>query len=579
MDPQSIAFTPREDNIWRFQTDVAKLQQATAEHSERLLRLERRQEEENRMKSVWGNQSPFPGILSGTPQQQPLQQPPSDAFSGFDDQSANLIGSLHLDADEEPRRIGAVSRANSVRFDETANHGHWSHPSRTSIDFMPRSGSSLGSHPIERTYSHKSDGRQSSAGQSVHSAVSRANSLGLDTLAGLGAPDSLEGPALAPGLFLLGTVPAIIRCWLTKEYKHDALLYAALCSGSYASTVSEFLIHRLGFGHSIRLQEDGTQKIKLNMALPEAVVRSTSSRSGSPFPQLPSITIDFTVMPPAAHSGQDRAIQIVLGSDILRAHNADILFSKNSVTLFDDERSRVSIPLVRPEDDRAFKSLQTFNSLANAEVRASQLATEHFTLNGLKQTSPRSAHADISSKPKSPTESLLASGEEVKSEAPPSLDSSPSRSSIDEPPALNVLTSQSINQPSGESSTAPSARTPASGTSPALWDNWRRGDKPADWGPGRTTASNYAPRPQGIKTFRLAKPTSRAVSGAQPTTSSPQSRFFEEGKRRVSGDSMDSKKASSSTGNSSSGATKEGAIGKSGNLNPVGGSAFSWLAK
>jgi hypothetical protein len=69
MDPQSVAFTPRDDNIWRFHSEIIKVQQTQAEHSERLLRLERRQEEDARMKSVWGTSSPFPGILSGTPQQ------------------------------------------------------------------------------------------------------------------------------------------------------------------------------------------------------------------------------------------------------------------------------------------------------------------------------------------------------------------------------------------------------------------------------------------------------------------------------------------------------------------------------
>merc|ERR1711881_335517 len=107
MDPQSAAFTPQND-YWRL--EMLKAQHTQAEHAERLARLERRQEDDARMKSVWGTSSPFPGVLSGTPQQAPLHQPPNDAFSGFDDH-ASLIGSLHLDADEEPRRGGATSRA------------------------------------------------------------------------------------------------------------------------------------------------------------------------------------------------------------------------------------------------------------------------------------------------------------------------------------------------------------------------------------------------------------------------------------------------------------------------------------
>ena len=71
MDPQSQAFTPYSSNndTWRLQTDVGKLQQVQQEHAERIARLERRQEDDARMKSVWGNSSPFPSVLSGTPQQ------------------------------------------------------------------------------------------------------------------------------------------------------------------------------------------------------------------------------------------------------------------------------------------------------------------------------------------------------------------------------------------------------------------------------------------------------------------------------------------------------------------------------
>ena len=119
MDPQSVTFTPRDD-FWRYQSEMMKVQQTQADHADRLLRLERRQEEDARMKSLWGTSSPFPSILSGTPQQGPIHQPPPDAFSGFDSQSTNLIGSLHLDADDEPRRTGAASRANAfVRMRST----------------------------------------------------------------------------------------------------------------------------------------------------------------------------------------------------------------------------------------------------------------------------------------------------------------------------------------------------------------------------------------------------------------------------------------------------------------------------
>ena len=67
MDP-NLAFHPRDD-IWRLQTDMKAVFATQIDHSDRLLRLERRQDEDFRMKSVWGTSSPFPGILSSTPQQ------------------------------------------------------------------------------------------------------------------------------------------------------------------------------------------------------------------------------------------------------------------------------------------------------------------------------------------------------------------------------------------------------------------------------------------------------------------------------------------------------------------------------
>lgn len=67
MDPQTAAFTPR-DELWRIQSDMLRVHQTQSDHAERLSRLERRQEEDVRLKSVWGSSSPFPSVLGGTPQ-------------------------------------------------------------------------------------------------------------------------------------------------------------------------------------------------------------------------------------------------------------------------------------------------------------------------------------------------------------------------------------------------------------------------------------------------------------------------------------------------------------------------------
>lgn len=68
MDPESAAFQPRDD-IWRMQDDMLRIHQTQAELADRVSRLERRNEDDSRLKNVWGGASPFPSVLGGTPQQ------------------------------------------------------------------------------------------------------------------------------------------------------------------------------------------------------------------------------------------------------------------------------------------------------------------------------------------------------------------------------------------------------------------------------------------------------------------------------------------------------------------------------
>lgn len=208
----------------------------------------------------------------------------------------------------------------------------------------------------ERSSSHKSDGRHSSAGQSTHSA--RASSFGFETrpLSAAVAPFVPSGPP--PGLFILGPVPSIIRCWLDTKFSNDSLLYAAVCTGSYRSMLDSCLVSRLGFEDQITTNHQGERILKIPVYFPEATIQQPSSRANSPAPQLPVLTVEFSV-----HSFlmKSEAIQVFLGCDILRAQNADIHFSLDRMTLFDDERNKLSIPLVRPENAHAFQSLQTTN--------------------------------------------------------------------------------------------------------------------------------------------------------------------------------------------------------------------------
>lgn len=278
--------------------------------------------------------------------------PPVETFKGFDQSHQHgLANNLHLDHEDDFKR--GASRANSVRFDESSMHGYYSQVNRSASELPVRTGSGL-SHPLtERSLSHRSDGRQSSSGQS-HRTFSGLDSSKVE---GSNATATATQPALTPppGLFILGPVPSIIRCWLTTNFSNDSLLYAAVCTGSYKSIVTSNMVQRLGLEGEMG-EDDGVQTIKLPVYLPEASVYQPSSRSPSPNPQVPALTIRFAIRDDAS---DDRCIQIFIGSDILRAHNADILFSQDKILIVDDERNRISVPLVRPEDHSSFKSLST----------------------------------------------------------------------------------------------------------------------------------------------------------------------------------------------------------------------------
>jgi hypothetical protein len=236
--------------------------------------------------------------------------------------------------------------------------------SRHSGDFGPiRPGSGIGSHPMtERSLSHKSDGRHSSAGHSVHSG--RTSSLGLDTNFIIGGQDDdspLDTPDPPPGLFILGSVPSIIRCWLSTNFSHNALLYADICSGSQKSMLDYSLVKELGLAEQIQKDANGRHHIRLPVYLPEAVVTQPSSRSNSPAPQLPTLSADFELVGLSQRNNSDRkkGIRIFVGSDTLRSHNADIFFSQNLMTLYGTDRNKLSVPFVRPEEESLFKNLCT----------------------------------------------------------------------------------------------------------------------------------------------------------------------------------------------------------------------------
>ncbi|KAK4900154.1 hypothetical protein LTR49_027518 [Elasticomyces elasticus] len=605
-----------EKRSWRLQTDVERVQQGQAEHAERIARLERRRDEDTRAKSVWSASSPFPSVLSGIPQQA-HQRSPSDQFRGFDDEATTLMSSLHLDAENEPwRAMGANSRANSVRFDESANQNHFSHSSRASMDFMSRTSSGLsGLQMTERKSPHKSDGRTSSA-HSMHSAASgRANSLNLKTGHSLGDSNgsSLDTPGLAPGLLLLGCAPAIIHCWMNTNFKHDALLYAAVCTGSFKSYLDLRLIHKLGFHDSITDDEAGIRSVRIPVYFPEAVPYPNPSRSSSPVPQLPTLTVSFQVVDRSTEE-DSKAIQIFLGSNVLSAHDADILFSSSSMTLFDDERSKLSIPLVRPEDEIAFKTLYVSTGSPRATQEAVKVADtvkELLYLNGLGQGS---SAASISSAAASPPPSgkyrppgAIAAGSGAADAAragPAASDTDvrpPSRPSIASRPSLTMIDTRSgaEEQPTD---LGPQNAPLQPGTCPSTRGSWRRDgaatssatsatthqSNSLEWAnAGRMRDASYQRKESGIKVFK-PKTANRTFSATSASSAAPaasrspgdgKSRFLDDGRRCSVTDNktvVEDAKKENLMSSATSGA--ETATALKTKANPIGdGSAFFWV--
>jgi ubiquitin carboxyl-terminal hydrolase 4/11/15 len=443
------------------------------------------------------------------------------------------------------------------------------------LDLIPRTGSGMGGHVMsERSYSHKSDGRQSSAGQSVHSMASgRANSL-----TSFGPTTPQDVPGLAPGLFILGSVPAIIRCWLNTNFKHDTLLYAAVCSGSYTSYLDFYMIEHLGFQDRVIMDEDGVRKIKLSVYLPEAVPVSASSRSDSPAPQLPSVGVNFTVIEEHDAETNPKAIQIFLGSDMLRAHNADLLLSSNQLTLYDDDRSKLQVPLVRPEDDRAFKFLHASGASTANPNRAVPALTS------------RQAHRTTEASGTPATREPYSSIEESNGTGPATNSDdggSSGRGSLEQRPRLGLSTSSRSEKDAQESSTV--SKAPRSGAPQAIWSNWRRDQAEKtntgslDWANvGKTTSSgpSYQRRDTGIKVLKPSRST-RTLSTSNSSPVTGQSRFFDDGKRRGEGEANDVPAPPQVVKRTVSGdKAKENmpVLSKPRSANPVGGaSAFAWL--
>ena len=527
----------------------------------------------------------------------PGYNPAAEAFKNFDQgQTNSLLGSLHLDSEEEPRR--GASRANSVRFDESALHGHFGHGSRSSTDFLPlRTGSAFGSHPMtERSSSHKSDGRQSSAGQSNQSA--RAGSFAFEPrpLSATVAPFVPLGPP--PGLFILGPVPSIIRCWLDTNFSNESLLYAAVCTGSYKSVIDLQLASRLGIEGQITTNREGQHVLKIPVYLPEATIQQSSSRSSSPAHQLPTLTIEFLVR--ESHATSD-TIQIFLASDVLRARNADIHFSLDRLTLFDDDRNKLSVPLVRPEKASLFKNLST----TNVDIESSPAALDAHEIG--QSEKPRFGgenakegnlglvnHGQAAFMDENKNEQSSTTFSRLPTSSPSVIGEG--RKSIGVRTNTENHLSAKLDtdvRDSGSVTNGTTPDTPSKADGGSIWGSWRRDSalgRQDSASASSNTTSGYqrAGRGRGMKVLkpaRLNTSTTRSTSATQPLAGfdAAPARFGEPGKRTGQATPMENQDSRSpaSEGRSFSGETKaplQNLTNRPRPSNPIGGaSAFGWL--
>lgn len=517
----------------------------------------------------------FANIFKG-----PVQIPHNDVFDDLDEQGEELLGSLHLGpAEEEPVRRGAASRANSVRFDESALHGSsWSaaanQSNRHSGDFGSiRSGAGL---MMERTLSHKSDGRHSSAGHSIHShhsvASGRASSAGLDAD---DDSDSFSVPEPPVSLYVLGSVPSLTRCWLTLNFAHATLLYADICSGAQKSTISQWLLEDLALIDDVERDVDGNPRIKLDVYFAEAVVTQRNSQPESPGSLVPSITVLFEVVGGTLPEGT-KPIGIFIGSDALRAHSADILFSQNTMALYGNNRERVRVPFVRPDNESIFRHITTSNN--HPEKPKLNASAAPFVFADASAVSDTEAHSDS---PDQSVEDQLA----LEPISPTITDSQPQNTIPVEGATATDSTRRASNEARPRKSEI-SRRDVAN----AIWSPWRQN------GPNGTERENNSisgyqpplPRGRNMKVLKPGKPgqgTSKAASNeTQPSKGEGRSRRKSQasanGEGPNGGNKWEQKRGSSIVQDGKRRDRSQGAPPpeQPRASNPIGGaSAFSWM--
>jgi hypothetical protein len=295
-----------------------------------------------------------------------------------------------------------------------------------------------------------------------------------------------------------------------------------------------------------------------------------------------------------------KAIRIFIGSHTLRMHGADILLSRNLMTLYGSDRDKLSIPFVRPEDDAVFKHLTTTNTMPS-RPKLNAAAPEFVT----GENSGRGSVQDAKEQGASAARSVGSSSEGVISPTAPS--SQPTKATETSTATSESGGVESDKQPAEAGAPQPPAKE-AHGTteshrrevSAVIRTSWRQ--TAAGLGEGSAPLSGYQPaaRPRGMKVLRPNKGSSSTTrTGAAfdqasgPRSNADQRRKAQgEGgpaaiswgsaKRSVSGPGLSNSTGEGKQGAGAAATNQEPPTGPAAPRtanNPLGSaSAFSWIA-
>jgi len=308
---------------------------------------------------------------------------------------------------------------------------------------------------------------------------------------------------------------------------------------------------------------------------------------------------------------QKNGIRVFIGSDTLRAHNADILFSQNLMTIYGDDRNKLSVPFARPEDEHVFKNLCTVNvqsekielkatapSFTPTETKAKSEVTAAAVSSALTREGDRKEPLKVSvsgQQPTAMTEHPLSPLGDEPVMKPTSLNQTIETNSEVSGPNGNMSDSEKIPdsaisvETSEAMSSADSSRRESSG---GIWGSWRQGTASNGSDNGEST-SGYQKATRGGRNMKVLKPSkSMGVAAATvPSRSSSTARTgaaYEPAPSRASGELRRKSQVSGAENiplrwESKKPAAEEPKIPRTiatipRSSNPIGGaSAFAWM--